>query len=209
MRKALSMPRRDGRLLLLPALMTLASCAGLGSILSPYSETFSCKNADHGQCLHPDKAYADAVAGRASRADPQVTRDPTLPGGDAAAVSPTSPSVSSTRRRRGIAAATGAYAGYRDSLYRELQGLLDQPVTPMLKPPRTVRTLILPYAGSKRPDRLYMPRYVYSIIEAPAWVVGDYLAAPVQPSPQAPVLGQVQDRPFDRPAPAAVPEAQP
>jgi conjugal transfer pilus assembly protein TraV len=41
----------------------LGGCATLGSMMSPYSEKFSCKNDDHGQCIHPEKAYADAVAG--------------------------------------------------------------------------------------------------------------------------------------------------
>ena len=74
-----------------------------------------------------------------------------------------------------------------------LQGLIEQPVTPMLKPPRSVRTLILPYADRQRPDRLYMPRYVYSLVERPQWVVGDYLVAPVSPASRVNVLEQVRD----------------
>jgi conjugal transfer pilus assembly protein TraV len=65
------------------------------------------------------------------------------------------------RRSAGSRSSEQAYAGYRESVYRELQGLIDQPVTPMLKPARTVRTLILPYADQHRPDRLYMQRYVF------------------------------------------------
>lgn len=176
----------------LPALLAtaaaclLSGCATLGSALSPYSETFSCKNDDHGQCIHPDRAYADAVAGVASRSDPAVTndkallRDPVSRGG-----------AGTSRSRRGAAA---PYLGYRDSVYRELQGLVEAPVTPMLRPGRTVRTLILPYADRERPDRLYMPRYVYSILERPQWVVGDYLVNPVSPAARVPVLEQIQDR---------------
>jgi conjugal transfer pilus assembly protein TraV len=41
-------------------------------MMSPYSEKFSCKNSDHGQCIHPEKAWADAVAGRPSKSDPAV-----------------------------------------------------------------------------------------------------------------------------------------
>jgi conjugal transfer pilus assembly protein TraV len=55
--------RRRAALLLPAALATLSSCSAMGSLMSPYSEKFSCKNPDHGQCIHPDKAYADAVAG--------------------------------------------------------------------------------------------------------------------------------------------------
>lgn len=189
---------RSRRLLLLPMLAALGGCATLGSVMSPYSEKYSCKNSDHGQCVHPEKAYEDAVAGRPSRSDPAVTNDKKMLRGQAAA--PAMPGMTA----KGAAAPAGAYLGYKDSVYRELQGLIDQPVAPMLKPPRTVRTLILPYADRQRPDRLYMPRYVFSIVETPAWVVGDYLVDPVQPSTQAPVLGQVQERPLDAEIQSAV-----
>jgi len=169
------------RLALLLSAVALSGCTTIGSMMSPYSEKFSCKNSDHGQCIHPDKAYADAVAGIASKSDPAVTRDKAMlraPG--------TLP--------RPPKAGTGAYAGYRESVYRELQGLVDAPVTPMLRQGRTVRTLIMPYADRERPDRLYMPRYVYSILERPQWVVGDYLVNPVQPAARAPMLEQVREK---------------
>ncbi|WP_157220924.1 TraV family lipoprotein [Flavisphingomonas formosensis] len=198
---------RYTRLALLPALALLSSCATVGSLMSPYSERFSCKNSDHGQCIHPDKAYQDAVAGRASRSEPAVTNDRKLlkaNGHDDASAAGTH----SGAGRRG-AAVPGGFAGYRDSVYRELRGLIDDPVTPMLKSPRTVRTLILPYADRQRPDRLYMPRYVYSILEAPSWVVGDYLVNPVSPASQAPVLGQIRDKPSDDDGAPAPSESRP
>jgi conjugal transfer pilus assembly protein TraV len=63
----------------------------------------------------------------------------------------------------------------------------------MLKPARTVRTLILPYADRQRPDRLYMPRYIYSIVDKPVWVVGGTLVAPPSQAAKAPILGQVHE----------------
>lgn len=183
-------PARLRGLILSVCAVSLSGCATVGSMMSPYSEKFSCKNSDHGQCIHPDRAYADAVAGVPSRSDPAVTRDKKLlrdqPG----------------QTRSSVARGGGAtpYAGYRDSIYRELQGLIDDPVTPMLRPGRTVRTLILPYADRDRPDRLYMPRYVYSILERPQWVVGDYLVSPVSPASSVPVLEQVQEKSQGDPA---------
>ncbi|MGA1809352.1 TraV family lipoprotein [Sphingobium sp. WW5] len=174
--------RAAALILTLPA---LGGCATLGSVMSPYSEKFSCKNDDHGQCIHPDQAYADAVAGVASKSDPAVTNNKKI------LRERQSPRASG--RSGSGQAASGRFEGYRDSVYRELQGLIEQPVTPMLKPPRTVRTLILPYADRQRPDRLYMPRYVYSLMERPQWVVGDYLVAPVSPATRANVLEQVKD----------------
>ncbi|MGH6651011.1 MAG: TraV family lipoprotein, partial [Sphingopyxis sp.] len=63
--------------LCIPPLL-LAGCSSLGSAMSPYSETFSCKNGDHGQCVHPEKAYEDASQGIRSRSDPAVTDDKDL-----------------------------------------------------------------------------------------------------------------------------------
>lgn len=207
--------RRPSRhlLMLIAAIAPLSGCATIGSIMSPYSEKFSCKNSDHGQCIHPEKAYEDAVAGRKPRSDPAVTRDKKLlrdPGGMQADGSPGTGAMAQASDK----AMPGAYAGYRDSVYRELQGLIDQPVTPMLKPSQAVRTLILPYADRQRPDRLYMPRYVYSILERPSWVVGGYLVEPLSPAAQMPVLGQLRERGADAadplaPAPLAAPAGKP
>lgn len=173
--------------LLLPAL--LAGCTTLGSMMSPYSEKFDCKNKDHGQCVHPDQAYRDALAGRPSRSDPAVTNDRKILKGERAG-----------RPARGKSPVPDPYEGYRASVYHELKDLIDAPVTPMLAPARTVRTLILPYADRQRPDRLYMPRYVYSIVDRPVWVVGGALVAAPSRAAQAPVLGQVRDESADRAA---------
>lgn len=176
-------------------LASLAGCATVGSMMSPYSEKFDCKNSDHGQCIHPDRAYSDAVAGVASKSDPKVTNDRSMLRGQDTGKGSGKPHADT---------AGGAYDSYRDSVYRELKGLIEAPVTPMLKPARTVRTLILPYADRQRPDRLYMPRYVYSVIDKPVWVVGGALVAEPDRAAQAPILGQVRDTaaPDGEPAPA-------
>lgn len=180
--------RSLARVLLSVSLLAgLGGCATVGSMMSPYSEKFSCKNDDHGQCVHPDKAYADAVAGVATKSDPSVTNDKKMLRGSAPR--PVRPGAAT------------AYGSYRDSVYAELKGLIDAPVTPMLKPARTIRTLILPYADRQRPDRLYMPRYIYSVVDKPVWVVGGALVAAPDRAAQAPILGQVRD--------AATPDGEP
>lgn len=200
--------RRPARclLILFAAIVPLSGCATIGSMMSPYSEKFSCKNSDHGQCIHPEKAYEDALAGRRPRSDPAVTRDKKLLRDPGTPQAETALGTGASAQAGGKAV-PGAYAGYRDSVYRELQGLIDQPVTPMLKPAQAVRTLILPYADRQRSDRLYMPRYVYSILERPSWVVGGYLVEPVSPASQLPVLGQLREKAGDSldPAPAMRP----
>lgn len=186
--------------LLLGLLAALSGCATVGSMMSPYSEKFDCKNSDHGQCIHPDRAYEDAVAGVASKSDPKVTNDRAMLRGQ-------DQGKAVGKAKTGSNGASTVYGSYRDSVYQELKGLIEAPVTPMLKPARTVRTLILPYADRQRPDRLYMPRYVYSVIDKPVWVVGGaFVAAPDRAS-QAPILGQVRDPVTSDGEPASTPES--
>jgi conjugal transfer pilus assembly protein TraV len=175
----------------------LSGCATVGSLMSPYSEKFDCKNSDHGQCIHPERAYEDAVAGVKSKSDPAVTRDKNL--------LKDAPSAGSARGRR--ARGADVYGSYKDSVYRELKGLIEAPVTPMLKPARTVRTLILPYADRQRPDRLYMPRYIYSVLDRPVWVVGDMLIGSPSRASSARVLGQVRETAEPAPDISAAPAA--
>jgi len=179
----------------------LSGCATLGSMMSPYPETFSCKNNDHGQCIHPERAHADAVAGVVSKSEPEVTNDRTILEDQAKA----------STGSKGRQSAPSAFGSYRDSVYRELKGLIEAPVTPMLKPARTVRTLVLPYADRQRPDRLYMPRYIYSILDKPVWVVGGTLVSAPSRAAQAPVLGQIQEPSADTAElrPSAPPERNP
>lgn len=181
-------------------LAALSGCATVGSMMSPYSEKFDCKNSDHGQCIHPDRAYEDAVAGVASKSDPKVTNDRAMLRGQ-------DQGKAVAKGKPGSNAGSTAYGSYRDSVYQELKGLIEAPVTPMLKPARTVRTLILPYADRQRPDRLYMPRYVYSVIDKPVWVVGGAFVAAPDRALQAPILGQVRETNTPDGEPASAPES--
>jgi len=130
---------------------------------SAYEEDFSCKNQDHGGCAHPMQAYENAVA-----EGPQVH------------VQEAEGEVSASTPHHNHALKEDAYSGYQNSVYEELSELVQEPDTPIMAAPKTVRTLILPYADPKKPDRLYMPRYVYSILEAPRFVLGGYLKPRVQ-----------------------------
>ncbi|MEO0880933.1 MAG: TraV family lipoprotein, partial [Pseudomonadota bacterium] len=67
------------------------------------------------------------------------------------------------------------YEGYQQAQYDQLAALIEAPVTPMVAPAKTIRTLILPYADKASGARLYMPRFVYSVLEQPRFVLGDYL----------------------------------
>lgn len=189
-RRARNLRGRTAFVLALP--FALGGCATLGSLLSPYSEKFSCKNSDHGQCVHPEQAWNDAVAGRAPRSDPAVTRVRKLLGaapnsGRQVSDARTAATPAKPARDRQAPVPAVPRASFGET------AAIDSPASPMLKPSRTIRTLILPYADRQRPDRLYMPRFVYSILGRPTWVVGDYLVEPVGRAPNPPVLRTARD----------------
>ena len=102
-------------------------------------------------------------------------------------------------QRTGRSFPADGYVGYRSSVYRELQGLVEAPVTPMLRPGRTIRTLILPYADRDRPERPYLPRYAHPIPHQPPWVLGDHPLTP--PEASAPPLAPTRT---DEPALRAI-----
>lgn len=141
----------------------LNACA---SAFSAYKSDFSCKNSDHGGCAHPLDAYADAknedaptFAGTASAAPVDIIEEHLEgePFGHAHTLEQSD------------------YQSYQDASYSELEALIALPETPVLAPAKTVRTLILPYTDPKASSRLYMPRYVYSVLENSRFVLGNYL----------------------------------
>jgi len=66
---------------------------------------------------------------------------------------------------------------YKTQVYEKLTKLIDQPLrAPMVKQPTQIRTLILSYTTHKEHKPLYMPRYVYYMLDDYMWVLGDYLS---------------------------------
>ena len=145
------------RLTGLAVLIPLSACA---SIFSAYDSDFSCKNSDHGGCTHPLEAYEEArneTVRSHSHAGLEIVAEE-LDGSDHQHV----------LNRSG-------FETYQEQTYREFEALIAEPGTPTLAPAKTVRTLILPYGDPKGGQRLYMPRYIYSVLENPRFVLGNYL----------------------------------
>lgn len=161
----------------------LSGCAGG---LMPYESEFSCPLSDqYGKCVDVEGAYEEAVTGE-SRGELMVPAskrkktNSTTAEGSAESVWKDKESITHTPSKEASITAlkpqpTEPLDSYSDSRYRELQGLLEQPRTPMLRPPKTVRTLVLAYSDDGKKKRLFMPRYVYTIVEESNFVLGNYL----------------------------------
>ncbi len=63
----------------------------------------------------------------------------------------------------------GLEYNYRTGLYNKLASLIEKPETPMVLPPKVMRTLILSYTGSG--NELYGFRYVYFFATEPEWII--------------------------------------
>lgn len=161
-------------------LLTLPACS---SIFMPYENDFAIKTDDFGRKIHPQSAHDESVA--MSGGDAQFS---TLPAENAAqaGVPSGAPTIESVHRVSAkndpIRFAVGQpmpeshtpYTSYQTAVYKQITGMLEAPTPPVMQAATQVRTLILPYADRNRPDRLYMPRFVYSVVSGPRWVLGQY-----------------------------------
>ena len=123
----------------------LQSCSGFKEVVNPYDEQFHCRAKDtEGKCVDTPTAYDDAR-------HPQPTSAPR----QSAAPDP----------------AASLKAESRDSQYKIIVNLLENPQTPLLNPPKILRVLILPYKGEQ--NELFITRYAYLEIEKASWVLTD------------------------------------
>lgn len=155
---------------LLTAALVLA-CAGCSWL--PYEEDFACsRNTTYGKCVSVEGAYAEAVTGE-SHGD-VITKDGVQP----AKKDKKDKKARAQQEAEELGLVTQSeqvvYEDYRTKLYTQLRDLISEPQTPMVKPPKEDRTLILSYSPNGDHRRLYMPRYVYSIYEEAEFVMGQY-----------------------------------
>lgn len=122
----------------------LSGCA----IFNPYNDNFTCPRTFNGKCVSPTSAYQESLEGKEKEDE--------------------GPLKSGRGKEKEVLMTE---ASYQSALYERLAGLLREPTTPMIAPPQVMRVLVLPYKGEGA--RLYMPRYVYILVEEPKWVLGN------------------------------------
>jgi conjugal transfer pilus assembly protein TraV len=142
------------RLVLLFVLAILLT--GCASVLNPYESDFQCPGTDRGKCVSVQDAYGESTKKNLSIENKdEVKSEKPQEGG-----------VLESQHKKNN--------DYQEALYKELAGLLKEPLTPIVAPPKVMRVLMLPYKGDA--NELYMIRYVYFFVEEPKWILGDYLS---------------------------------
>lgn len=125
-------------------LLLSGGCSWVGEAVNPYKSSFACPLDNNGKCIRMTDAYKESL-------QPEGTPQSLV--------------------RSENAGSSSSETVYQDSLYRKLTGLLDEPTTPVIAPPKVMRMLLLPYKGSDK--ELYLYRYVFFVVDDYSWTLGD------------------------------------
>lgn len=136
--------------LLLASWLVFSGCSMMGEAINPYKSSFNCPLGDNGKCINMTDAYKESL---------QPNKNISGPAGS---------------KQTGKQGAIAQENAYQDSLYKKLAGLLDEPTTPVIAPPKVMRVLFLPYKGTEK--ELFMYRYVFFVVDDYSWVLGDNMA---------------------------------
>ena len=137
-------------------LLAFAVLLGGCSVLNPYKSEFTCPQKENGKCVGVDNAYYESLTKtKDKRENPE--------------------SLKKNGQEKSSEKGSGQRSEllYQEEVYRKLTGLLREPVTPLVAPPKVMRVLLLPYKGES--GELFMPRYIYFMAEDPRWIMGGYL----------------------------------
>ncbi|WDN90997.1 conjugal transfer pilus assembly protein TraV (plasmid) [Desulfosarcina sp. BuS5] len=110
------------------------------SVFNPYKSEFQCPDTYKGKCVSTTHAYKESI----ENSDNSLEN--------------LSPKLSGDLEYN-----------YRTGLYNKLASLINKPTTPIVLPPKVMRTLILSYTGSA--NELYSYRYVYFFATEPKWII--------------------------------------
>lgn len=149
------------------SLLLLGSSILSGCSLLPYHNDFACKLEDgYGKCISSDDAYTEATTG--VDMGHAITEDGVAddPKGSAAKTAATNQAAATK--------ADPSYQLYRDRVYKQMAQLVEAPQTPVVRQPTVVRTLILSYSLGLDDQTAYMPRYVFTMLNGPKFVLTDY-----------------------------------
>lgn len=127
------------------------------STLNPYGKESDCPDPYNGECVSMDTAY------RKSKADPKNSVRPRIdPKHD-------SPLIKDRDKKYGETAPIDRQRSvYKKELYREIAGLVEQPVTPVRIPAKYLRVLVL---GYDREDLFYSHRFIFFQSDKSRWIL--------------------------------------
>ena len=161
------------------------------SMINPYQSEFSCPDTFKGKCASVREVFMEDAAGTQQEKTENAPPKPNCttmysdsePGG--LVTTCTNPLPAETDKVAGGSTSASmpvngnseekSFNRYRLALYDKFSGLLKEPKTPIVAPPKVMRVLLLPYTGQE--NEFYMLRYVYFFVDKPRWILGDSIIA--------------------------------
>ena len=140
---------------LLWALLALSGCSAL---ISGYNSEFQCPETDKGKCVSVSEAYEESL-----QDNPLVKENTRAKQEQQEASGETEAKAVEARAPR-----DPEYT-YRETLFKKLSSMIDQPATPIVVPPEVMRVLILSYTGND--NELFNYRYIYFFATEPSWII--------------------------------------
>jgi len=157
--------------LTLAGMLLMSGCA----LLNPYESSFSCPESYNGKCVSVQTAYSESSGGVAKAKNMAVDQSYENCGSESENPCACTESSKESAGTDLQLKENGALTKYRTALFDKFTGLLKEPVTPVVAPPKTMRVLLLPYTGQD--NEFYMLRYVYFFVDEPRWLLGDTVSS--------------------------------
>lgn len=132
------------------AIVLLTSCNTVGNTINPYKSNFNCPYKESGRCISMTGAYDESRGNQPVQ--PAKSNKSTCAGNGQA----------------DLGQPTNNEKAYQEGVYKKLAGLLEEPKTPLIAPPKVMRVLLLPYKNDRD---LYMYRYAYFVVDDFRWVL--------------------------------------
>lgn len=130
---------------------------GCGKIMNPYSSKFSCPEWEQGKCIGIPEAYYSSFEKEGNYTINQKELEEQYR--KLLSSEEFDESLSYVRKQ------------YLEGLYNTMKKLFEEPVMPVLVPPKIVRVLVLPYGGEKESKFFYGNRYIYVVVEDYKWLL--------------------------------------
>ncbi|CDT76396.1 TraV family lipoprotein [Vibrio crassostreae] len=152
--------------------LSLTGCSFL-----PFNDESACVlEGNYGQCINGEQAYEEAVSGEEIFGnyigeDGISDNEP----GSIPANSESSNGELPIHNDKFSHVKDKSFIRLKDSVYNEIKQMVDQPVTPMLRPTKVVSTLVLNYQSNGDKTTMYGHRYVYSILKDSEFILNQYM----------------------------------
>ncbi len=166
-------------------------CSTVGSVMNPYKDDFQCPKVANGKCVTVTEAYEESIGispwenpSSLNGASPLTTEQaPSYNADGEWDAFGSSSSIKQKKKSKNnpptVSITITPEALYQKRVYEEMAGLIENPKTPIISPPRIIRVMFLPYTNGDSKS-LYANRYVFFILDEPRWILDGYINKDVQ-----------------------------